>query len=695
MNIRTHKSSRGASASMFRWIAKRQSLLPSVTSLALAMLLIVGLGTQMTSPPPGNGVLIGPGGSRLHIQRTSGPGSSFTPYSPNELWGGGNMAENCLPCNFQAASGEPAGQSLQPGQQVNPATGDFTYSQSLFSVPTTGGSLGVNLVYDSQEAAYLIGCSLGGCGAIPQSWPDFGFGWRADQFPTEATETVSGVTISATVTEPDGAQVSFQDVGIATTCGTGSASSTTSYTVTGSSDNFCAPLRVDAQLGFIDGYTTLYVQGGKEIVTFGEYGLPALEGNIGFSTSAGLIGYHTVLETAGTGTCPARVVSGSILGCYWVSDSASRDLTIAVGYPEADSSNPNAVLMVLDPGASAGLTTNQPYNIYWDQNGLPGGALDEPQLFLSQNDSSIGTFFEWQFDGSVYQENMTYEESLNPADGGENITYYNATEDSGYYYGMVYSTSDHIGPSVTYFTYNDANCGQCLGVDQSIVTSISYPDGEWDQDTYGEGILQKEIYGTDSVYVTIGYNVTYPSGSDPWITEKFTTPAGTTTAYANGVGDIVQLVDANHDTFDSPYNNNNFDEACWSAPVTPGSPPDTCSVGAPVGASTYSYSLTNGELMWAEDPNGYQTRFGYNDSMGICWVAPPTVTAAGSQCGATYASPSGHAPVGSTAYQYDTKGDLVCKYVDFGDSSGQTTAEAIYDIDGEMTASYPPDAFGT
>lgn len=120
---------------------RSRTWLPSLGIVALAVALVAGLSAQV-APSPGKNVLVGPGGVRLHVERASAPGSSFTLYSPGELWGGGNMVEQCLPCNLLAASGKPAGQSIQPNQQVNPATGDFTYTKSLFSVPAIGGSMG-------------------------------------------------------------------------------------------------------------------------------------------------------------------------------------------------------------------------------------------------------------------------------------------------------------------------------------------------------------------------------------------------------------------------------------------------------------------------------------------------------------------------------------------------------------------------
>jgi RHS repeat-associated protein len=683
----------------------RRALFPPIGSMVFAIALVVGMSIQ-AGPSPGPGVLSGPGGSRLHVQDTSGPGSSFTPYTPGELWGGGNMLEQCLACNLETASGQPAGQSIQAGQQVNPATGDFTYTQSLFSVPAIGGSLGINLIYDAQEASTIIGCALPGAGAecdgvVTKMWPDFGIGWKADQFPAEATWVPTGTsTTFIQVQEPNGSEATFVGNGSSPTCGQGSYSTASSYTVSGSSQNFCAPYRVDAQIGQFSGYTMLYVQGGRQTITFSnEYATPSYIGNI---ANENLLTYDATPATPGAANCPSTVPTGfgTVDGCWLVTGSPGQTMSVVFGPPSNDSEDTDDVLEVVDPG------DYQPYVFAWYTDS--SSVFNEPEVISSVNDSSIATYFQWTFSltSPGYFDSMSDIETLDPGDAGELITYNSQ--------GQVTSTTDHSESNTTSYSYveDPSGCTPCLVPGDSVQTTVSYPDGEVDVDSYLQGILQADTFGTGSDKESIDYSVTYPiypSDQDDPITETFggpvfgeTGPLQVTTAETNAVGNIIWLEDAEGNYFTSPYNPNNFDEMCWSAP---GNYTPTCGIdSAPSGATTYEYD-DDGDVISATDPLGNTTNYGYDDDMLLCWVAPPTVSVPDdpppSPCGAPNAEPE-QAPPGSTAYQYDTDpsnsdysdGNLACTFVSYNETDQETTY-ATYDTDGEMTAYYTPDTFGS
>ena len=102
---------------------------------------------------------------------------------------------------------------------------------------------------------------------------------------------------------------------------------------------------------------------------------------------------------------------------------------------------------------------------------------------------------------------------------------------------------------------------------------------------------------------------------------------------------------------------------------------------------------SDGAIESVADPYGDTTRYGYNNDMMVCWVAPPSVTTSGSECGSPTSTPT-EAPTGSTAYQYDSYGDLACTFTAYGETD-QETSYATYDPDGEMTASYSPNTFGS
>ena len=672
---------------------RRHRWFPSLGTLALATALIVALSLQIVSPP-GRNVLVGPGGARLHIQRTSDDLGSFTPYIPGELWGGGSTVEECLPCDLEAASGKQAGQSIQAGQQVNPATGDFTYSLPLFSVPATGGmSLGLDLQYDSQEAEYLIGCAFGGCHGPTALWPDFGVGWAASQFPTEGTWTDGSGTTWIEVVEPNGSLVTFQAIGSSTTCPQGDYSNYENYSVPSDAygegtnqQNFCAPYRVNAQIGqFASTYTVLDSQDGKSTYTFDDdYGTPTEGGNV---ANQGILTYNTTLESPGTSTCPTTADTGGVTGCWYIAD-ATRTLTVVVGTPTDSTGDGNeAVLQVIDPQAS------QDYDITWYPSDF-----EEPSSVLESAESYVGASFGYQGGDTPGFDNMTEVQSATPGSFGELINY--GGEDQGVLPEWVTSTTDQEEANTTSYSYlNASTCNPCLGSGQSETTTITYPDGEQDVDSYTEGILESNQYGTGSNQETVTYGINYPpypSEQDNPITETFTGPASgqTTTASTNGIN-ITLLEDSEGNYFTSTYDPvsdsdpaSTFDELCWTAPGNESS--DSCS-DPPSGAIAYDYD-TYGDVTSAADPYGNTTRYGYNDDLMICWVAPPTVTASGSSCGVPTAAPT-EAPTGATAYQYDDQGDLNCQFVDYADSDEDTT-RADYDTDGNMTDYYPPDAFG-
>lgn len=397
--------------------ARYKTAKPWAVTLSVAVILVLGVSVQAVSTQPNKGQLIGPGGSRLPIQTTDGPSGSFTPYSPGELWGGGNQVEQCQACDMKTTSGQPEGQSIQPGQSVNPLTGDFTYSQSLFDVPTTGGSMGLNLVYDSQEAGSLLGCASGFCGPTLSPWPNFGFGWRASEFPSFTMDNV-GSTEFVVVQQDNGSQVEYSSLS-GSYCGQGDYSDPSSYTgpaLSGEASEyeFCAPYRVDAQVGVYpnvgNGYVVFYAQGGKQQeVTFSlAAGTPVSSGNI---AQTGALTYDTMPATPGSclyGSscqlkCPTSVPAtiGHEGGCWMVNDSAGRSLVIVIGnpstspYPQGDTPPDNNVLEVIDPGDL------QPYYFRWTEpaensSGQLYGPFDEPQSITSVNDSSIATYFSWE-----------------------------------------------------------------------------------------------------------------------------------------------------------------------------------------------------------------------------------------------------------------------------------------------------------
>lgn len=532
----------------------------------------------------------------------------------------------------------------------------------------------------------MLACLVGGCSGVSSPWPDFGFGWRADQFPTIASLTGGGIQVN----EPNGSEVQFQDNGSSTTCPQGDSSNSSSYTVPAgngvgtSEEQFCAPYRVDAQIGVETNKTTVfYVQGGRQSVTFNtEYATPAYMGNI---SNQDLLSYESQLVTPGSSGCPSTASTGTVGGCYMLQDGAGRTLIVVTGTPSNNSHITDDVLTVIDPADA------QPYNFTYVP--YSEGVWDEPASIENADDTSTLTQFVFEEGGEVPNEdNMTEIETALPGDTDEQIGY--SAYDG---YDLVTSIIDHTGANTTSYSYANTTCGPCLGSGNTQTTTVLYPDGEDDVDSYDEGILQSNTFGNSiSGDQTITYGITYPTypqDQDGPITETFTGPISTqtTTAQTDAVGDITQLEDAEGNYFTSTYNTAtavaNLDELCWTAP---GNSTNSCG-SPPTGATIYGDD-SYGDVTSVTDPYGNITQYGYNSALTLCWVAPPTVTGSGSACGAPDSPPTG-APVGATAYQYDAYGDIACEFDAYGESD-QTTKAATYDEDGEMTAYYPPDAIG-
>jgi hypothetical protein len=70
-------------------------------------------------------------------------------YQPGELFGGGSSSAKCMACTGTELINADKAQSIQPGQAVNPLTGDFTTSETLFNLTTPYADMGVSLTYDA------------------------------------------------------------------------------------------------------------------------------------------------------------------------------------------------------------------------------------------------------------------------------------------------------------------------------------------------------------------------------------------------------------------------------------------------------------------------------------------------------------------------------------------------------------------
>ena len=212
-------------------------LLRPLPTLLMALVITMAILPGVPGLQPSQNSLITPNGQRLEIQRTdSYPGATFTTYQPPELWSGGSPVEACSACDVQSITETPQGQSTQPGKPVNAATGDFTESVPLFSIPEPGGAIDATMTYDAFRAQSDL---ANGGSAASIEW---GTGWQSSL----TAYLTPGFT--PVVTEENGAEITFTPAPESGVCPLGHYSDPSKYPGVNSSFQFCAPYRVNAQL---------------------------------------------------------------------------------------------------------------------------------------------------------------------------------------------------------------------------------------------------------------------------------------------------------------------------------------------------------------------------------------------------------------------------------------------------------------
>ena len=592
------------------------------------------------------------------------PGT-FATYNPAELWGGGSPADTCFVCNSETTDGVgTAAQSVQPDQSINPATGDFSTSNTLFSVPDLGQPLEFSLDYSSDLAQNQQQTNQSYAGA-------FGWGWGSNfnLFESNSSGTV-------TISQPNGAQNQFSLPGSQDSCPVGDYEDPQKYTLASSTELYCAPQRVDAQLGLLSsGSYELTEDGGKNTYIFnGTTGSLAYIGDNNFAWDQEMASS----VSPGTGKCPSNASS-----CITTTDLAGRVITQAV-------SAYGLVFEVVDPAGND-------YTM-----GFDGGA----QLTSVVNVAHANATWTYGYAGSsksLYNEDLTSIE-----DPLTNVTKIGYTSSAPL--GYANALTDAAGATTNY-TYTNTGCTDwCLNNDQSQVTDVKYPDSEFDTDHYFEGLLTGSAFGNasaqDANFESWTYNYQFPTvyNQDGDTYEEIVHPGAaqsvsTTVVTTDSVGNVLSSQDAEGQVTDTMYNDvggNDFDELCWSArPVVSVPANATCST-PPAGSTHYTYD-SNGNLTSETDPLGNTTRYGYyvwgtggDYYQGLlCWVAPPSVTGTGAPC--TASTPGVNAPTGSTAYSYDEYTDLTSKTVNWNASPSLTTTSGYTTANiGQLAWTIPP-----
>jgi len=622
------------------------------------------------------------------LQATLTDSTNLPIYTNSETWGGGSPAEDCQSCSLAAATGNPGGRSVQPGQHIDPATGDFTSQLPLDSIPVTGGNLGLTMTYSS-----LLAQAQDQSGAT-DTW---GNGWSGSLIPS-----ISPSPGVKTVAEENGAQVTFTPLS-GSTCPAGDASNSSHYTGATSSTQYCAPYRVDAQLSNegTNGFA-FFDQGQKHQIDFDQYGnfsqiIPSSASNEAEFTAPTIVYSLTSPNQNG---CPTQTQGGvNVYVCQRLSDG------LVSSYIELDSSG--QVLGFLDPLG---------HQYTWTMGTITNP--DDTAMSIS-NDAGADPSGTWNFGYASGSVSSPYKHDLttitNPDNNTMTIGYDSVT-------GRADSQTDFTDGNTINYSYADS-CGTCLASGQTQATTVTYAQGpssdpaEIDVDSYKQGTLLLATFGssnsTSPFYEQVSYVYTYPDATDQDapIQESITHtgPAigmQTTNVTTDSVGNVLTVENPQGHTTTNFYNDasNDLDELCWTAApgITLPQQPSCTGSGVPTGAQAYAYD-GYGQMTSSTDAMGNITNYGYYGTPlsappgKMCWEAQPGISVNNlSQFGLCYtgpggADPSGTIPTGATAWTYDAAGNPTAQYQDWmvGD---ETIALKFYDADEELTGIAPPNA---
>lgn len=634
-------------------------------------------------------------------------------YVPGELYGGSNSGELCYTCSAAQISGAaPPQLTLDSKTGVNNVTGDFSTTNSLFSAPAIGGSLGLSVTYDAALVQAQISSGL-------VTYPGMlGWGWTSND-NVYASSSTAGSATTVSVSSENGAQVNFTDVGTSTSCPTGDDSSSLDYTVNDiantSADNWCAPARVQAQLADYPPYGFAYEthdQGSTDITFF--YWNGTLDG-FGSLASAQSNTFISRVYNVAPGSTPSSSYSNSSTQACPSGLGAEQGCTVSIasdGRDTLDVGNTyGQMIEAIDP---SGAVYSFGFDSYNDLTSIkmPNGSY-------------------WFYDygiGNPSPNNHDLEAIYDPDTGGSSppgisagaahstTIWYNT---SGPSQNMVSQIEDGPGSSgtagITKYSYTMSAAAALGGTLSSLQsTTVKYPATTPKSgspvtpeaiDMYTDGVLTNAQMGdttaSNSDAEIWNYNWTLSDGSaSSTSTETITyphalvtSPVPTATILLDSRGNAVQVTDALGYISTSHYRDGagqNLPELKWSFAGAA-----TWSSGSvPAGAAQYKYD-SQGNMFAAYDPIGNQTRYGYYPSSGlICWKAPPSDSNSSGTCaGNGTAGPSGAAPIGATSYTYDAKGDLTATTTDQGDSGSNAdpqTTLAQYNTMGQLTDMIPP-----
>ncbi len=592
-------------------------------------------------------------------------------YSPPELYAGGSPSETCFVCNSATSDGVGStAASVDPDNDVNPATGDFSTSDTLFDIPAMGPDMKFELTYSSQEAQGEAKAQETDPGLYSGA---YGWGWGSNY--NMAASAPGG---DVTITEDNGSQVTFDLPGFQDSCPAGDYEDFQKYTQVGSSQPYCAAQRVDAQLGNFPALqeVALSENGGKE--------------NYAFSSLTGTL--ETIGDNNQTDQFTNLAASPGMDGCPLGVTSCLIDNNYAGTLSIIQAISAGLITEVIDPAGN---------DYMLGYNTTSANLLTVKNVAHNNAEEYFGYY---NTNPAPYQNQLASIEDPNT-----NITRIG--------YGAQGMTTSETDPTLQQTTYSYGNVGctdSCLGPGESQVTTVHFPDGEYDIDHYFQGLLTSSSFGSqntnDADFETWTYNYSFPSASnqDGDTTETIVHPGAaqstsTTVVVTDSVGNVLSSTDASGKVTQSMYNDtggNDYDKLCWTAP--PGiSVPANATCGTRIAGSTsYTYDAV-GNVTSETDPLGNTTRYGYYDTDQcsfvsktycftgkLCWMAPPSVTGAGSTC--TEGAPASSAPIGSTTYLYDNNANVIAKIVDYEDTAALQTTYGEYNNYGKPAYSIPP-----
>jgi hypothetical protein len=323
--MHTLHETRALSIGVSGWQGRRTR---RVVQCVAAWLIIVAIAGVMSSAPRVLHL------SPTQIQLTSNNVDST--YQKVETIGGTNPIESCAYCDMwgSSAQGTSVPPSTDPDEMVNPATGDLSESDTLFSDSDPAFNLQFKLTYDSYDAQLATYYSSTSSGY-------YGFGWRTDgTFSQDYSD--SGYPF---VVLPTGGEAGFYQSS-ALPCAGGSINDTAPGSQSGV--YFCAEPRVNAEYGEMNNYNSswIYINGGRQIVLYNYFGQVSIEGdsaNMTPTTGLGTIdyGYNKALNYDGC-TGPSNTSY-----CTVVNDQLGRYYDVA--FYDNTTTNVVTALQVQDP----------------------------------------------------------------------------------------------------------------------------------------------------------------------------------------------------------------------------------------------------------------------------------------------------------------------------------------------------------